>query len=89
MKTALLMMMMKTATIANGLHTMKLDSVPISTGKFVCMYVCMYAHNVFNMAHIMYMCCIIRALRVEAVKQFLKDNDITSIIRAHEAQVDG
>jgi serine/threonine-protein phosphatase 2B catalytic subunit len=26
---------------------------------------------------------------VEAVKQFLKDNKLTSIIRAHEAQVDG
>ena len=26
---------------------------------------------------------------VEAVKQFLKDNKLTSVIRAHEAQVDG
>ena len=26
---------------------------------------------------------------VEAVKQFLKDNKLTSLIRAHEAQIDG
>ncbi len=26
---------------------------------------------------------------VEAVKKFLKDNKLTSIIRAHEAQIDG
>ena len=73
---------------------------PLSLSLFVCLSVCLSVSLCrpfpsLSSSPLLYIYLFLTPLHftstssVEAVKRFLKDNKLTSIIRAHEAQVDG
>ena len=69
---------------ANVPSLFRLTRVPLCLFSFLCVlsvFSTWFSYNDTRQCSFVY--------GVEAVKQFLKDNKLTSIIRAHEAQVDG
>jgi hypothetical protein len=71
--------------IRSGSVTTKQDSVRTSMGTFP-----FFPFSAPSFAFIFsFSFSLLLPNSVEAVKQFLKDNKLTSVIRAHEAQLDG